>query len=202
MSEPGALPRGQGPTSPTEGSPKPGAAGPWQGRPSSPAGTASPDTSAPEDHSANEPPPRIGLPPPPDAESGDGPGLPYLGGPRFGTAKPKARPVVPLSRMLGNRDYAIVLECTEEAIVIQPWGIRFENGDLPMRPDPNHKLVQTITKLIARRQATVRQGEPPYRPVLRFQIQPGGLRSYYLAYPMLESLHLPMTRENAQEEGR
>lgn len=103
--------------------------------------------------------------------------------------------------MLGNRDFPLVLECTEDAIVIQPWGIRFENVDLPKRPDPNHKLVQTINKLIARRQATVRESEPPYRPVLHFQIQPGGLRSYYLAYPMLEALHLPMVRENAQEEA-
>jgi hypothetical protein len=123
---------------------------------------------------------------------------PFDGMPR----QSKPRPPVPLSRILGNRDYPILLECTEDAIRIQPWGIRFDVGTLPRRPDPNHALVQTINKLTTRRQATVRNGEPPYRPVLRFQIRAGGLRSYYLAYPLLESLRLPMTRENIEEEEK
>jgi hypothetical protein len=52
--------------------------------------------------------------------------------------------------------------------------------------------------MIARRQATVLPGEPPYRPLLRFQVQPEGLRSYYLAYPLLAPLGVPMARENLE----
>lgn len=176
--------------------------GPWKGqRPVDEPATSSPHgkpgAAEPMPGQTGGPPVEFGAPA--DAE-GNAPGVPQFGGPRFDLPKTKTRPMVPLSRMLGNRDYPIVLECNADAIVIQPWGIRYDNSALPKRPDPGHPLVQTIGKLIARRQATVRQGEPPYRAVLRFQIRPGGLRSYYLAYPMLESLHLPMTRENVGDE--
>jgi hypothetical protein len=51
--------------------------------------------------------------------------------------------------------------------------------------------------MIARKQATVRPGDPPYEPRIRFLIHPsGGLRSYYQAYPLLQNLQVPMSREN------
>ena len=53
-----------------------------------------------------------------------------------------------------------------------------------------------MKQYIARRQAQVLVGEPPFRPLLRFQIHPDGLRAYYRAYPLLEALRLPMSREN------
>ena len=57
-------------------------------------------------------------------------------------------------------------------------------------------LVQAVQQIIARRQATVRPGEPSYRPMIRFLVQPAGLRSYYTAYPVLQTLGLSMSREN------
>src|SRR5436305_1621069 len=42
---------------------------------------------------------------------------------------------------------------------------------------------------------TVRQGEPPYRPLVRFRVHPDGVRSYYFAYPLVEILGVPMSRE-------
>jgi hypothetical protein len=56
--------------------------------------------------------------------------------------------------------------------------------------------------MIVRRQSTVRPGEPPYRPMIRFRVRPDGLRSYYLAYPALEALHVPMSRENLEPEEK
>jgi hypothetical protein len=61
-------------------------------------------------------------------------------------------------------------------------------------------LVQTVTNLIARRQASVRPGEPPYRPIICFRVAPDGLRTYLRAYPLLERLNVAMTRENVVEE--
>ncbi len=110
--------------------------------------------------------------------------------------KPPSPPPLPLSRLLGNRDYLIVLECTADAVIVHPGGHAFDTAALPGRADPYQDLVQTIQQLIARRQASVQPGEPPYRPLLRFQIHSDGLRSYYRAYPLLEGLRLPMTREN------
>ena len=55
--------------------------------------------------------------------------------------------------------------------------------------------------MTARRQAVISSLEMPKDnsasiPQIRFLLRPDGLRTYFLAYPELESLHLPMTREN------
>ncbi len=108
------------------------------------------------------------------------------------------RPSIPLGRLIGNRDFILVVECTADAVIIQPWGTRFPLASLPKEPDPGHPLVQTIQQLINRRQATVLPGETPYRPIIRFKIRPDGLRAYYLAYPLLDGLKIPMLRENVE----
>ena len=105
---------------------------------------------------------------------------------------------MPLSRLIGNRDYFLVVECKADALVLQPWGTRFPL-DAPNAPGQEHPLVQTIRRLVTRRQATVRPNEPPYRPMIRFRVHPDGLRAYYLAYPLLERLGYPMSRENLDQ---
>lgn len=107
--------------------------------------------------------------------------------------KPPPRPVL-LGR---DRSWIIDLECQADAIVLQPTGQRFalEQGNL---------LSEAVRHLISRRQATVRPGEAPYRPQLRFRVRPDGFRAYYHAYPALEELRLPMKRETLEpeDEGR
>jgi hypothetical protein len=63
-------------------------------------------------------------------------------------------------------------------------------------------LLQAVKQMIDRRQAMVRAGEPPYRPIVRFQVRPDGLQAYYLAFPALESLQVPMMRENLRHEEK
>jgi hypothetical protein len=108
--------------------------------------------------------------------------------------EPRSAPS-PLSRILGNRDLVIILECTAEGV-----RLRNELHSLSSLADAttDHALCQAIEQLIARRQAVVRPGETPYRPTIRFQIRPDGLRSYYMVYPLLERLRIPMTRENLE----
>ena len=55
-------------------------------------------------------------------------------------------------------------------------------------------ISRVSSRLMAR--GTVAPGDPPYRPRILFQVRREGLRTYYLAYPLLESLRLPMAREN------
>jgi hypothetical protein len=62
--------------------------------------------------------------------------------------------------------------------------------------DGASSLRQTVRGMIDRRQATVRFGEAPFRPQVRFLVRPDGLRAYFLAFPALESLKVPMTRDN------
>jgi hypothetical protein len=125
----------------------------------------------------------------------DGPPLPALLQPPAGGERRPARPAPPpLSRIIGDRDWVIAVECKADALVVQPWGHRFAAAPPPAGQE--HPLVTDLRQIIARRQATVRQGEPPYRPMIRFRVHPEGMRSYYFAYPLLERLGVPMSREH------
>jgi hypothetical protein len=96
--------------------------------------------------------------------------------------------------LVGNRDWIISIECTADALVLPSSGQHIAITELAK--GGSDRLLEAVQRMIARRQATVRPGEPPYRPMIRFRVRPDGLRSYYLAYPALEALHLPMSREN------
>jgi hypothetical protein len=84
--------------------------------------------------------------------------------------------------------------------VIASSGQYLEIAEISKGKNGTNALLETVQGMISRRQATVRPGEPPYRPMIRFRVRPDGLRSYYLAYPALDSLHLPMSRENLEPE--
>lgn len=135
-----------------------------------------------------------------DEDSPSGPPLPrLLQAPRLpGKGNGPRTPPLPLSRTIGNRDWVIAVECKPDVVILQPWGYRFPVAGAGAAPGTEHPLVRTVRQLIDRRQATVRPGDPPYRPLLRFLVHPDGLRSYYFAYPLLESLRVPMSRENVE----
>jgi hypothetical protein len=105
-----------------------------------------------------------------------------------------------LGRILGNRDWLIYVECSAQGVVLKHGNQKFSLESLAVPTKGEHTLVQTVREIIARRQATVGPGEPPYRPMLRFLVNPDGLRAYYLAYPLLDVLRLPMQRENVEED--
>jgi hypothetical protein len=112
-------------------------------------------------------------------------------------APPKKRAAPPL-RLGGNRDFIVVVECSAGGAMVSPGGAVFrwpEQG--PSASD--QALARYVQQLIQNRQRTVRPGEPPYRPLIRFQVAPDGLRTYYRAYPPLEPLGVSMTRENLEE---
>jgi hypothetical protein len=130
-------------------------------------------------------------PSPPWAELG--PNLP-------GEEKKPATPPPPIVRLpYVDRDWTIILECSDDSVILPATGQRFDLGVLS-RPAAKNPLVLEVKRLIDRRQALVRAGEPPYRPRLRFIVQSDGLRAYYRAYPVLEALKLPMERATVQPE--
>ncbi len=182
---PGASVDGQGRAAPG----KPGAAEDVRPRGPAPAADREPDPNA-------RPLPRLLQAPP--GEGGGQSAPPALGGTAIGIRRP---PLPPLSRVLGNRDWMILIECRANEVIVKPWGYRFPvAAGAPHASE--HPLVQKVRELIARRQATVRAGEAPYRPLLRFQVRPDGLRSYYFAYPLLDALRIPMSRENLEDLPR
>jgi hypothetical protein len=109
---------------------------------------------------------------------------------------PQARPF----RLVGNRDWFLLVECTRDALVLYPGGRRFSALAVAAEPETARALQEAVRGMIARRQAMVRPGEPPYRPQIRFLVRPDGLRTFYLAYPVLEPMQVPMTRQNLDAE--
>lgn len=116
------------------------------------------------------------------------------------TAPPASPP--PRPQVFGNRDWFISLDCTADGVRIYPGGRRIAAADLTRTAQGANPLLPIVQSLITRRQAMVRPGEPPYRPVIRFLVHPDGLRTYYLAYPALESLSVSMVRENVRPEKK
>jgi hypothetical protein len=101
-----------------------------------------------------------------------------------------------------NRDWIISVECTADAVVLYPSGQRVDPAEFTKGINGKNALLEAVQQMIARRQSTVRPGEPPYRPMIRFRVRPDGLRCYYLAYPALEALHVPMSRANLEPEEK
>jgi hypothetical protein len=111
------------------------------------------------------------------------------------------RPLPFTGLLSGNRDWIIAVECTRDSLVVSPSGQRIATAELSEHSNSGTVLLDTVRQLVARRQATLRPGETPYRPMIRLRVRPDGLRAYYLAYPILATLHLPMTRENIAGES-
>ena len=134
------------------------------------------------------------------ASSAEGPGYNHGVLPQgFKGDPPKRGPAPsPLSKILGNKDFLITLDCYSDHVNLFPGGVQFHWKDAKTQAT-DQALVQTVTRLIERRQASVRPGEPPYRPMIRFNVYADGRRVYYHVYPLLDSLRVPMSRENVEE---
>jgi hypothetical protein len=73
-------------------------------------------------------------------------------------------------------------------------------SELTRGSDTARKLVDDIKQSVERRQATVREGEPPYRPAIRFLVRPDGMESLHRTYPLLTSLGVPMHQLNLESD--
>jgi hypothetical protein len=118
--------------------------------------------------------------------------------------KPARRPELRPALLGGDRDYIIMLECRANSVVLYPYGNSFSAESLAAKNGGGVILADAIQRMIARKQATVRSGEQPYRPQVRFMVRPDGLHSMHRVYPLLEELHIPLTRQNldADEDVR
>jgi hypothetical protein len=116
---------------------------------------------------------------------------------------PPSGPRVPprpltVGRIVGNREFVITIECDAERATVFPTGSEFDMADAPNAKAIDQDIVRLVQQLVARRQATVQPGEPPYRPRLRLQVKPDGARTYYRVYPLLMNLGIPMGRDNVE----
>jgi hypothetical protein len=176
-------------------------------------GAAGREGEAASDHAAASPSPGSGSAPGSRTPAGSGvAGTPGAGGdperatgsrqlnvgPRIDTGDRQPQP--PRLRLVGNRDWVLLIECTADALVLYPGGKRFPVQSLAAQSAGASALVQAVQAMIVHRQAMVRSGEPPYRPQIRFLVRPDGLRTFYQGYPLLETVQVPMTRQNLSED--
>jgi hypothetical protein len=132
------------------------------------------------------------------AAPGTSPGVvSLLPGPRGAPRGP-----VPLGRLIASRDWIIAVECRADGVTVLSTGQHYPLDALRASASGVNPLAATVRQLIDRRQATVRVGEAPYRPILRFRVYADGLRAYYTANGLLEVLRLPTTRESVEPERR
>jgi hypothetical protein len=114
--------------------------------------------------------------------------------------RPKRAPAPAAFRLEGNRDLPIILECRADDVVMTVNDRHWQVADLERDPAARAALANAVQQWVDRRQATLREGQTPYRPLVRFRVKPDGLRTYYAAYPALEKLGLPMKRENVESQ--
>jgi hypothetical protein len=143
-------------------------------------------------------------------QSGDGapstpgsqrrPGLRSLDDPLPGNKRKAPTPNLRPALIGGDRDYIIPVECRADKIIVHPYGNSYSADSLAPGNGGAALLQETINRMIARRQMTVRPGELPYRPQVRFMVRPDGLRALHRAYPVLDELHIPLTRQNLDAE--
>jgi hypothetical protein len=106
----------------------------------------------------------------------------------------------PFPASIDDRDWVIPVECTADAIVLRTPKAHIPTALLKSDAKAGPLVVGALRQLIDRRQATVRPGEAPYRPKIRFRVHRDGQRSYYFAYPLFERLGIPMARQDLEAE--
>jgi hypothetical protein len=138
---------------------------------------------------------------PGDEEPAAGLGTPSLSRLPSASDSKKAKPPPPprASRFTSNRDWIVPLECTAEWVSLLG-GAKVSARSLAEGDAGAQALLKAVQEVIDRKQATVRAGEPAYRPQVRFLVHPDGLRVYHLAYPALEGLNIPILRQNLAPE--
>ena len=98
-----------------------------------------------------------------------------------------------LAGLHGDRDWFIYVECRADCVVLYPTQRTYSLASLS---GPDNPLLEAVRHMIERRQGLVQPGDPPYRPQVRFLVRPENLRAYHLAFPALEALPVPKSRQN------
>ena len=119
--------------------------------------------------------------------------------PELGPRKSSTPAPLRAARLFADRDWVIYVECKFEEILVHPNRLVIPTSLLASE-EGIKRFVQEIEKMITRKQSTVRAGEPPYRPEVRFLVWPDGLRPYHLSYPALQSAGIKQTRQNLESE--
>jgi len=121
-------------------------------------------------------------------------------GPR-GSQERNSEPPAVVRRYV-RREWNIFIECKADQVVVYPGDSRISATSLVGSAKTNNRpLFETVQQMITRHQAVIapaeaKKNQPLPFPQIRFLVRPDGLRTYFLAFPELAPLRVPMTREN------
>ena len=93
----------------------------------------------------------------------------------------------PVSRF-SSPEWIILVECRPEGVVVSPSRLSFSLASLTGEVATGGQFAALVRDLIARRRSAQRPGEDPVKIVIRFQVQKDGLRTFHLAYPLLDGI--------------
>ena len=119
--------------------------------------------------------------------------------PELGPRKSSTPAPLRAARLFADRDWIIYVECKFEEILVHPNRLVIPTSLLASEEGVK-RFMQEIEKMITRKQSTVRVGEPPYRPEVRFLVWPDGLKPYHLSYPALQLAGIKQKRQNLDSE--
>ena len=119
--------------------------------------------------------------------------------PELGPRKSSTPAPLRAARLFADRDWVIYVECKFEEILVHPNRLVIPTSLLASEEGVK-RFVPEIEKMITRKQSTVRAGEPPYRPEVRFLVWPDGLKPYHLSYPALQLAGIKQKRQNLESE--
>src|SRR5205814_162359 len=154
--------------------------------PGTPAGDGSNNPSS--SSGGNGPPGGSGVrasatPPESDAEGGSqGARVRGMGMPGIPVA-----PGRPASRHI-DPEWIIIVDCRPEGVQVSPSRLAIAFDQLAAGAGGDALLVRTARDLIANRRGAQRPDEPPVKVVIRFLVHKDGLRTFHLAYPLLDSI--------------
>ena len=119
--------------------------------------------------------------------------------PELGPRKNQSPVPLRAARLFADRDWIIYVECKFDELLVHPNKLVIPTN-LLASDEGVKRFITEIEKTIQRKQSTVRPGEPPYRPEVRFLVWPDGLRPYHLTYPALQAAGIKQKRQNLEAE--
>jgi len=125
------------------------------------------------------------------------PGSGEKGGSIDGLPGPKKPKILKPARVGPEPDWIIEVVCQASGVSVPGGRMQYSAAEL----NNGNVLAERIGRWIADRQATLRPGEPPYRPQIHFIVHPEGQRTFHLVYPALERLQVPMRTVLHQDDG-
>jgi hypothetical protein len=106
----------------------------------------------------------------------------------IGTGGTRTAPTPRLSTHYSIPEWIIVVQCQPNGVTLSPSHLTIPRADLSTGKGGDMLLIRTVRGLIEQRRSAQRPEDPPVKIVVRFQVDRNSLRTFHLAYPLLDGI--------------